>query len=226
VQSLVFGVGLAVAWFAAAPPQPLNAVWCVIGLAIAGGAVAAALIPTMPRSVHTWPMLSLSIVLALLLPTWFVVHPGFRSAWLVYVVILVIALGLAAVFGLSIARIGDHFADSLAAIVITLASLAGLAYSGSDLRVDGRRWRLDMVRDDYDAAIQAGTVEASGGFVEGDLSGWVWNEATDHPLYAVVFDPANRLDRVTRISEVYVTGVAEQLICDPIESNWFWCTFA
>ena len=225
-RSLLFATGLGLAWFAVAPPRPLSAMWCVLGLTITGVAAAATLVPAMNGSVRSWPMLSLSIVMAVMLPTWFVVHPGFRPAWLVFLVILAIALGLATVFAGSVARSGDHLADSLSAVVITLAALALLAYSGSELRQDGRRWRLDLVRDDYEAAIAAGTVAASGGFVEGDLSGWVWSETTVHPLYAVVFDETNRLDRVTRISEVVVDEFDIQMICDPIEPMWFWCTFA
>lgn len=224
-RSLLFGLGVGLAWFSVAPPRPVPVTWFVIGVVIAVIAVAAGRWSPAAGSVSAWPMVSLAIVMSLVLPAWLVVHPGARPGWLMLVIVATIAGGVGAVFAGSVARFLDHRADSVTAVVIILASLALLAYNGSELRSDGIRWRLDLVQDDYLAAIDAGTVEATGGFVEGDLSGWVWSEVLTGPMYAVVFDETDRLERVTRISEVVVQSVGEQMVCDPIEPQWFWCTF-
>lgn len=224
-RSLLFGLGVGLAWFSVAPPRPVPATWFVIGVAIAAIAVAAGWWSPAAGSIRRWPMVSLSIVMSLVLPAWLVVHPGAGPGWLMVVIVDAVAAGLGAVFAGSVARFLDHRADSVAAVVIIIAALAGLAYNGSELRSDGIRWRLDLVQEDYVAAIAAGTVEESGGFVEGDLSGWVWSEVLTGPMYAVVFDETDRLERVTRITDVVVSSVGEQMVCDPIEPQWFWCTF-
>lgn len=188
--ALTAGVGMSLGWLATAPPQAFGSapyiVAALLAVTMAVGAMASS--DTMRHVVGAWLVVVLSIVWSCLGVTRLLVVPGANAGAVVILVLLGAIGGLVVILGSASTRWRHRRIDAISGLLMTCAMVVALIVSASTIVDAGRRLRLDRVRDDYEQAIADDRVVEAGGFVEGDLAGWVWaNKLVLDPLSGVVF---------------------------------------
>lgn len=222
--AFTLGVGLSLGWFVLAPPHAFRtAPFAVAATAVTVVAVVALAIRPLRRDVLAWLTLSMAVVWVVLAVTWMLVMPGASHGGLALVLGGGALVGLVAVVAAGLWRIRRRRADAMYGLGFVAAAIVGLIVSAGSLVDIGVRIRFDRVRHRYEQAIGEDRVEATGGFVDGDIAGWVWaGKLVLDPLSGVVFDPNDALAAESR----FIAAVGEVAECTRIEPHWFFCEYS